>query len=203
MEEQALGPPVRKSDASEDPVSEYVLFLRGLLDHPRDVSAPAPSSPALAAAIAAQVNLARAGLVVELGPGTGAVTQALLDRGIAPENLLVIENGEYFCALLRERFAGIAIRRGDAMHFERYLPDKARLAAMVSGLPLLNFPRLIRRRLIERALDRQGRHGQFIQLSYGWLPAVVPNAKLTIEKKIVWRNFPPAHIWTYRRPEPV
>ncbi|HWC62246.1 MAG TPA: rRNA adenine N-6-methyltransferase family protein, partial [Rhizomicrobium sp.] len=156
---------------------------------------------ALAAAIAALVDLAHAGLVVELGPGTGAVTQALLDRGIAPDRLLVIENSGYFCELLAQRFAGIEIVRGDAMQFERYLPEGARLAAMVSGLPLLNFPRPARRGLIERALNRQGGRGQFVQLSYGWLPAVAPDATLTVEKKIVWRNFPPAHIWTYRRAE--
>jgi phosphatidylethanolamine/phosphatidyl-N-methylethanolamine N-methyltransferase len=91
--------------------------------------------------------------------------------------------------------------RGDAMQFEHYLPHKARIAAVVSGLPLLNFPRPARRLLIEHALDRQGGHGQFIQLSYGWLPAVAPDATLSVEKQIVWRNFPPAHIWTYRRPQ--
>jgi phosphatidylethanolamine/phosphatidyl-N-methylethanolamine N-methyltransferase len=179
-------------------MSEYALFLRGLMDRPRDVSAPTPSSPALARAIAAEIDPMRAGLVVELGPGTGVVTQALLDRGIAPERLIVIESSEYFCALLARRFAGVGIMRGDALAFEHYVPDGARIASIVSGLPLLNFPCGVRRALIERALTRQGPHGRFIQLSYGWLPAVAPGRSLAVEKKLVWRNLPPAHVWTFR-----
>ena len=83
----------RCGSEGEDQMSEYALFLRGLIDHPRNVSAPlrALQPGALAAAIAAQIDPQRAGLVVELGPGTGVVTQALLDRGIARNRLIVIE----------------------------------------------------------------------------------------------------------------
>ena len=58
----------------------YGVFLRGLISNPKGVSAPTPSSPVLAQAIAAELDLSRPGLVLELGPGTGAVTAALLMR---------------------------------------------------------------------------------------------------------------------------
>jgi phosphatidylethanolamine/phosphatidyl-N-methylethanolamine N-methyltransferase len=180
-------------------MSDYGAFLRGLLDHPRDVSAPTPSSPALAAVIAAQVDPAVEGLVVELGPGTGVVTKALLDRGVAPARLQVIENNEFFVGVLTRRFPGVSIIHGDAMHFEAYLPQNAKVAAIVSGLPLLNFATDTRRDLIERALCRQSPRGRFVQLSYGWQPAVPANGLFFISKIVVWRNFPPAHVWTYRR----
>lgn len=179
-------------------MSEYGHFLRGLLDQPLAVSAPTPSSPALAKAIAAEVDPGRDGLVVELGPGTGVVTQALLERGIGPDRLLLIENNAYFYGLLAQRFAKVRVVRGDAAAFDFYLPKGSKIGSIVSGLPMLNFPQPMRRSLIERALYRQGSGGRFIQLSYGWSPAVAPTDKLRVEKKLVWRNLPPAHIWIYR-----
>ncbi len=175
----------------------YGDFLRGLLKDPRGVSAPTPSSPALAAAMAEKVDPLRPGLVVELGAGTGVVTAALLARGIAPERLLVIEQGSYFAELLRRRFPGVAVIEGDAFVFTRYLPPASSVSAVVSGVPLLNFPLWRRRALIEQALAVQGAGGRFIQLSYGWKPPIAPGRR-ELSRSVVWRNFPPAHIWTYR-----
>jgi phosphatidylethanolamine/phosphatidyl-N-methylethanolamine N-methyltransferase len=175
----------------------YGDFLRGFLKDPRGVSAPTPSSPALATAMAEKVDPLRPGLVVELGAGTGVVTEALLARGISAERLLIIEYGAYFVDLLRERFPDAMVVQGDAFAFERYLPADARVSAVVSGVPLLNFPLWRRKTLIERALAAQDSGGRFVQLSYGWNPPVAPGRK-ELSRTVVWRNFPPAHIWTYR-----
>lgn len=178
-------------------MSAYGDFLKGAVRDPGGVSAPTPSSPALAAAIAAKVDPLKPGLVVELGAGSGAVTQALLARGIAPERLIAIEYNEYFAKLLAQRFPGVCVVQGDAFQFENYIPIGEPIAAVVSGVPLLNFPLRHRRALIERALVLQGVSGRFIQLSYGWRPPIVSVFGLTPVKDIVWRNFPPAHIWTF------
>lgn len=179
-------------------MSAYGDFFQGLLRDPGAVSAPTPSSAALAKAIAAKVDPLRAGLVVELGAGSGAVTQALLARGIAPERLIVIEFSDYFARLLAERFPGVRVVQGDAFQFETYLPLGEPIAAIVSGVPLLNFSLRRRRALIERALVLQGIGGRFVQLSYGWKPPIVSAFGVAPSKEIVWRNFPPAHIWTFR-----
>jgi len=175
----------------------YGDFLRGLLKDPRSVSAPTPSSPALATAMAEKVDPLRPGLVVELGAGTGVVTEALLARGISADRLLVIEYGAYFVDLLRKRFPDAMVIQGDAFAFERHLPADARVSAVVSGVPLLNFPLWRRKALIERALAAQDSGGRFIQLSYGWKPPIAPGRK-ELSRTVVWRNFPPAHVWTYR-----
>jgi phosphatidylethanolamine/phosphatidyl-N-methylethanolamine N-methyltransferase len=175
----------------------YGNFLRGLLKDPRGVSAPTPSSAALAAAMAGKVDPLRPGLVVELGAGTGVITEALLARGINPERLIVIEQGAYFVDLLRNRFPGVQVIQGDAFVFHRYLPPDAVVSAVVSGVPLLNFPLWRRRTLIEQALAVQDSGGRFIQLSYGWKPPMAPGRR-ELSRTLVWRNFPPAHIWTYR-----
>jgi len=175
----------------------YGAFLRGLIANPKGVSAPTPSSPVLAQAIAAQLDLARPGMVIELGPGTGAVTAALVKR-VGAARILAIEREENFIAPLRDRFASMDIRRGDALAFERFLPPDSVIAAVVSGLPLLHLPQDVRRSLLSRALAVQGPGGLFIQLSYSWRPPVKAEAGTILTKRAIWQNFPPAHVWTYR-----
>jgi len=176
---------------------EYGHFLRGLIRDPKGVSAPTPSSPALARAIAADVDLSREGLVLELGPGTGAVTQALLDRGLSPERLIAIERESSFVQVMRERFPFVKLYQGDAMRFDTFLPPDAQVAAVVSGLPLLHVPMPTRHALLRRALACQDQGGRFVQLSYSWRPPVEPGPNVAVTRKIVWRNFPPAHVWTF------
>ena len=178
-------------------MAAYGHFLRGLISDPHAVSAPTPSSPALSAAIAAKVDIARPGLVLELGPGTGVVTEALLERGVAPERLVTIEACGYFAGLLRQRLPQVTVIEGDAFAFEHYLPQGSQIAAIVSGIPLLLFPAARRRMLIERGLAVQEQGGSFIQLSYGWLPPIKPSGGMRLRRTLVWRNFPPAHVWTF------
>lgn len=175
----------------------YGAFLRGLIHSPKGVSAPTPSSPVLAEAIAAELDLTRPGLVLELGPGTGAVTAALIKR-VGAERLLAIEQETSFIAPLRTRFPRADIRCGDALNFEHFLPQGAVVAAVVSGLPLLHLPQATRHSLLARALEIQGPGGLFIQLSYSWRPPVEPGNDVTLGKRSILRNFPPAHVWTYK-----
>jgi phosphatidylethanolamine/phosphatidyl-N-methylethanolamine N-methyltransferase len=175
----------------------YGAFLRGLIANPKGVSAPTPSSPVLSDAIAAELDLSRPGLVIELGPGTGAVTAALIKRA-GSDRILAIERETSFLTPLRTRFPDVDIRFGDALNFERFLPQGAVVAAVVSGLPLLHLPQATRRSLLARSLAAQGPGGLFIQLSYSWRPPVKAGDGITLAKRAIWQNFPPAHVWTYR-----
>ncbi|HEX7726058.1 MAG TPA: rRNA adenine N-6-methyltransferase family protein, partial [Rhizomicrobium sp.] len=84
--------------------AEHLHFLKGLIARPKNVGAIAPSSPALSQAIARQVDPAVEGPVLELGPGTGVVTGALIERGIAPERITAIEYDPDFAKMVAERF---------------------------------------------------------------------------------------------------
>ena len=188
-----------KSDMPGNFLASHASFLRGLILNPADVSSPTPSSPRLARAIAAQVDISRPGLVIELGPGTGAVTEALVNRGIGEDRIIAVEKIAYFADLTAKRFPLAKIHCGNALAFEKYLAANAPVAAIVSGLPLLNFPPNMRRSLVTRALGCQGVGGCFIQLSYGWVPPVnLEDLAVNLSKAFIVRNFPPAHIWTYR-----
>lgn len=168
-------------------------FFSRFVANPSRVGAIAPSSKHLARAIAAAADLS--GNVLELGPGTGVVTAALLARGLPSERLTLIEYDTGFAAALRVRFAGVRVITGDAFAFAELIGN-AHFSAVVSGLPLLNYPRDQGRALIAAALA----HGaSFVQFSYGWSAPVLPpeGATVTLAARI-WRNLPPAAVWVYR-----
>lgn len=189
-------------------VLDEVRFLKNWFDKPLMTGAVAPSSPQLARLMASYVDPARAGLVVELGPGTGVVTQALLERGVAPERIVSIEFNEDFCSLLRQRYPRVHFVQGDAYRLPQALAgrfpvdDPHPIAAVVSSLPLFTRPLPERTRLLDDAFSRMPPNAPFIQFSYA-LVSPVPHGATRFEiERSSWvvRNLPPARVWIYRRP---
>lgn len=183
--------------------SDEMRFFRAWMEKPLVMGAVAPSGPALARAIAAQVEPERPGRIVELGPGTGSVTSAILARGIAPERLTVIEYNPEFCKLLAERFPGITVVQGDAYGMEKSLgyPPPGSLASVVSGLPLFTKPLAMRKALFDQSFRLLTTGAPLIQFSYALVPPVpVEESGLTMwTSPWVLRNVPPARVWVYRK----
>ena len=182
---------------------DHVRFLRTWLTKPALTGAVSPSSRALARAMAEEVPVGGDWPVLELGPGTGPVTAALIKRGIAPERIVAVEFNPEFCALVRERFAGLTVVEGDAYDLAMTLPPSLHgpYAAAVSSLPLLTRPAAARARLIEAVLDRLLPGGSLVQFSYGLGPPVTAVAgRFTVRRSaFVLANLPPARVWVYRR----
>lgn len=184
------------------PLSDELRFLRGVLTRPRAVGAIAPSSPHLARAIAAQIDPNIAGPVLELGPGTGVVTEAVIERGVSQERLIAIEFDSDFARLIASRYPSARVIAGDAFDLDGTLglSSANTLAAIVSGLPLLNHPPARRRNFVDRALKRLKPGAPFVQFSYGFgPPAEAPAGAVVVQAAYVWRNLPPARVWVYRR----
>jgi phosphatidylethanolamine/phosphatidyl-N-methylethanolamine N-methyltransferase len=182
-------------------LNDEVRFLSSWLQDPLRMGAISPSGPELARAMAAEVDLNIPGPIVELGPGTGALTTALLARGIAPERLVLVEYNPQFCDLLKNRWPAVTVVRGDAYRLRHTLADVAGpLAAVVSGLPLLTRPLIARVRLLETAFRLLSRGAPFIQFSYGPVAPIPPRpGRYAIgSSPRIWRNFPPARVWVYR-----
>jgi phosphatidylethanolamine/phosphatidyl-N-methylethanolamine N-methyltransferase len=182
--------------------AEHLHFLKGLIARPKNVGAIAPSSPALARAIALQVDPAIPGPVLELGPGTGVVTEALIERGLAPERITAVEYDPDFARMVAERFPGVHVVQGDAFDLERTLgsSDGEGFAAIVSGLPLLNHPVERRHALIEGALAKLKPGAPYIQFSYGTKPPIPAPAGATVKRAaLILMNLPPARVWVYRK----
>lgn len=180
------------------------LFFRHWLQHPLQAGAVSPSSHALAAAMAAQVPDGGEGIVVELGAGTGAITRALLERGVPARRLVLVENDGGLCRLLRQRYPALEVIDGDAARLGTLLRARGveRVSAVVSGLPLLAMPQPLR-----RAILRQGRAllppgAPFVQFSYGPFSPLRRCACHWHGRRVrhVLGNLPPASVWVYHRP---
>ncbi|AXS38991.1 methyltransferase domain-containing protein [Breoghania sp. L-A4] len=178
-------------------------FLRSWLESPLKTGAVSPSGPALSKRMAEFVDGWRDGPVLELGPGTGVVTKALIDRGIATERLIALEYNRDFCELLQKRYAGVRVVQGDAYNLSATLPDTVpgSLASIVSSLPLFSRPPAERRKLLLQALDLLEPGAPFIQFSYALVPPVPSEPALFTVEASNWVlvNLPPARVWTYRK----
>ena len=155
--------------AKKSSLADSARFIRQWVENPRLIGAVSPSGPALAKAMASYVDLKKEGPIIELGPGTGPVTQALLARGIAPERLVLVEYEQGFCHLLAERYPGVQIVQGDAYSLKNTLQNKLsrQPVTVVSSLPLLVRPERDRVELLHQAFELMGPDGLFIQFTYG------------------------------------
>jgi phosphatidylethanolamine/phosphatidyl-N-methylethanolamine N-methyltransferase len=188
-------------------LQDEARFIRTWLDKPLATGAISPSGPALARAMAAAVDPSGVGPVVELGPGTGPVTQALLERGIAEDRLILVEFDGDFCRLLRQRFPRATVIEGDAYRLSRTLRGHmvTPAAAIVSSLPLLTRPEAIRIELLRDAFDLMAIGAPFVQFTYGMVSPIPRQAGGFVAKVSppVWLNLPPARVWVYRESESI
>ena len=198
-------PAVRKSRKAvvKARFADEVRFLGSLLRAPRSVGAIAPTSSETAMLMASHIDLDSGLLVLELGPGTGAITTAILGTGLAPLRLYAVEYSAAFCRLLRDRFPGANFLQGDAFDLPASLGEAAPPAfdCVISGLPLLNFPKEKRAHLLQTALDLLEPGRPFVQFSYGIIPPIpLSDPSITVTKsRWIIRNVPPARVWVYRR----
>src|SRR5215211_1090866 len=151
---------------------DEVHFIRSWLEKPLSTGAVAPSSKLLARTMAAYVDPEAAGPVVELGPGTGPVTEALVAQGIDPARLVLVEFDPTFCRLLRARYPKATVVQGDAYSLKRLLAGLMQnpAAGVVSGLPLFTKPLRMRLRLLFDALDLMAPGAPFVQFTYNAVP---------------------------------
>ena len=181
---------------------DEVHFLRSWIEKPLTTGAVMPSSKALARTMAAYVDPKSKGPVVELGPGTGAVTQALVDRGIDPARLVLVEFNPTFCRMLRARYPAATVVQGDAYRLRHLLETTLRepADAIVSGLPLVTKPMRTRVRLISEAMTLLRPGAPFVQFTYAMVPPIPKglNGIRTEASPLIWLNLPPARVWTYR-----
>jgi len=177
-------------------------FLKNWLKNPLRMGAVAPSGPVLARRMASYVDPAGTGPVIELGPGTGAITAALVSRGVDPRRLVLVEYSVDFCRLLRERFPTATVVHGDAYTLNRTLAGRLNepADALVSGLPLMTRPEPIRLKLLNDALALMKPGAPFVQFTYSVTsPIPMKSSVFTAEpSERIWRNIPPARVWVYR-----
>jgi phosphatidylethanolamine/phosphatidyl-N-methylethanolamine N-methyltransferase len=183
-------------------LDDEMQFIRSWIEKPLSTGAVMPSSKALARTMASYVDPHSVGPVIELGPGTGPVTEALVNQGIDPKRLILVEFNPDFCRLLRTRYPSATVVQGDAYRLRRLLESlvKEPAAAVVSGLPLVTKPLRTRLRLISDALGLLAPGAPFIQFTYAMVPPIPKRLAgiKTESSQLIWMNLPPARVWVYR-----
>jgi phosphatidylethanolamine/phosphatidyl-N-methylethanolamine N-methyltransferase len=191
---------VRRRDA----IASGWAFFRAWLRDPKRIAAIAPSSAALATAMTASIAPSSAP-VIELGPGTGVFTAALLERGVPEHRIALVEIGDEFVRALRHRFPGATLVQHDASRLGTVQFFEGELAgAVVSGLPLLAMTPARVRRVLEDAFSRLRPEGAFFQFTYGFRCPVPSRLLERMGLKatrigIALRNLPPAAVYRIER----
>lgn len=185
-------------------LDDDVRFIRSWLEKPLATGAVMPSGKLLARTMARYVDTDIPGPVVELGPGTGPVTEALVAHGVDPARLVLVEFNPAFCRILRSRYPEATVVQGDAYSLKRLLETLLRqpAAAVVSGLPLLTKPLKTRLRLISDAFALMRPDAPFVQFTYSMTTPPIPKGLSRVETEAserIWMNLPPARVWVYRK----
>jgi phosphatidylethanolamine/phosphatidyl-N-methylethanolamine N-methyltransferase len=184
-------------------LDDEVRFLRSWIEKPLHMGAVMPSGKLLARTMARYVDPHSTAPVVELGPGTGAITSALIERGVDQKRLVLVEYNPGFCALLRERYPQATIVQGDAYALRSSLWDviSGPASAVVSGLPLVTKPMRTRLKLIRDAFAALSPGAPFIQFTYSVTPPIPKSLSgvHTQASERIWMNLPPARVWVYRK----
>jgi phosphatidylethanolamine/phosphatidyl-N-methylethanolamine N-methyltransferase len=186
-------------------LSDSLRFVATATRHPLKMGAVLPSSHDLVTAMAAQVDPDELGPVIELGSGTGAITEALIKSGIDQTRLILIESHRSFYDDLHKRFPEAQCFCDDAYDIETLAKKHSfpKASAIVSGLPLRTQSLERKRAFLESALRLLRPGAPFIQFSYGISPPIEErdiDATLTAAETI-WKNIPPARIWVYKATE--
>ncbi len=188
----------------EERLADEARFIRTWFDNPLLTGAVSPSGRFLARTMARAVDPRGTAPIVELGPGTGPITQALVRRGVDPARLVLVEFDGAFCRLLRRRFPLVQVVQGDAYDLRQSLRGVLGepAAAVVSSLPLLNKPDAQRLSLLDDAFALMAPGGSFVQFTYGAYSPVPRVEQSPFEADVsppIWFNLPPARVWIYRR----
>jgi phosphatidylethanolamine/phosphatidyl-N-methylethanolamine N-methyltransferase len=184
-------------------MQDVLLFFRSLAFNPRSVGAIAPSGASLASLITSEITPA-SGPVLELGPGTGVFTEALLSRGVRESDLTLIEYGSDFMRLLQTRFPRARVLWMDASWMASHDLFEEPLGAVVSGLPLLNFAPKKVIAILAAAFGSLRAGGAFYQFTYGMqCPISKPVLdQLGLQATCMGRvllNIPPASVYRITR----
>lgn len=178
-----------------------LMLLHELFRHPRDVGTVCPSSTLLSNRMAAPIDVAAAGFIVELGGGTGTITESLLRHGVRAERLIVIEKSPRLASYLASRFPGVSVVHGDAADVPAVLEQAKCVGVVVSGLPLRSLPKEAVGKIASGWAGALNHGGRVIQFTYApfrcsaWLDAGLQRTA----SETVWANFPPARVEVFSR----
>lgn len=184
-------------------ISDTVKFALKFFSSPRRTGSLMPSSRFLARRMVKGAMLKKDMIVVELGPGTGPVTERIIEAGIAPEQIYSIEFDEKLCACLKRRFPNINVINASAEDIAKIMADKKdKVCAVISSLPLVSLPESVAKKILNETENFLSSGGRFVQFTYklNRSPNELGFTKMKhVGKSKVFRNFPPARVDVFEK----
>jgi phosphatidylethanolamine/phosphatidyl-N-methylethanolamine N-methyltransferase len=181
------------------------LFVVEAVFRPHQIGALLPSSQHLSNAMARWLPLDTDAYALELGPGTGSVTEALLLRGLRQDRLIAIEKSPKMADLLRARYPRARIITGDAFQVDTLLkthvPEAHNISTVFCSLPLRNFRAYVADDLARKLRALLPAGGRLVQYTYR-IASGPPKAAAhfrPVVSRVVWLNFPPARVSVYQK----
>ncbi|HTC26259.1 class I SAM-dependent methyltransferase [Dyella sp.] len=188
--------------------TQQLTFFREWIKHPLQMASVLPSGQPLARMMISAMP-DQSECVIELGGGTGVITEALLDHGVSPAQLLVLEMNETMHGILRRRFPHAHVLCADARHVNELAQRTGVLApagadAILSSLGLLTMPPSLQRDILDAAFAVLRPGGVFVQYTYGLRSPLDEQVRKDLRLRservgMVWRNLPPAQVYVYSR----
>jgi phosphatidylethanolamine/phosphatidyl-N-methylethanolamine N-methyltransferase len=183
-----------------------MFFLRKYLQSPMGIGAVVPSSQKLALQMVKMLGAKPDEVVVELGPGTGIFTQALLTSGVRPQNLILVEFDLEFVEYLRHAFPLVRVLQGDASQLRALLNrvDDRPVYRVLSGIPLRSMKPAIRAAIAQAISEVLQPGGVLVQFSYFNASPIVRSVADKVgligqKAGMIMANMPPAFVWKYVR----
>jgi len=185
-------------------LSDFGLFFSKFMAKGRQISSAVPSSPAMVARILDRVDFSRPGTIVELGAGTGPVTEQIMEVLRPHHRFIAVENDPDFCNILRRRFPNLTLLQSDATKIAEPLEHLGvnRVEYVLSGLPTPALPRKSLIKLIRWLEKSLSPTGVFIQITV--VPFVYQRfyRRLfdSVDFRMVWLNIPPGGVYYCSKP---
>ena len=182
--------------------TDAFLFFRAWIRKPLRVASVVPSGRPPGRLITQELDR-NCGSIIELGPGTGVFTRAIIASGVAEQDIVLVEMDGEFAGMLSRRFPQATLFETDAAQLGNIDIDEP-VGAVVSGLPLLSMPTTQVEAILSGAFEHLVRDGSFFQFTYA-LRCPVPQKTLRLlglEAKLIGRallNFPPASVYRISR----
>lgn len=188
-----------KSEKNKRP-RDTALFFRRWLSNPLQMGSIIPSSPKLGALIAKQIDKRSSSFILELGAGTGAITKSLINSGISPGRIAVVEIVPEMADHLRAKFPQTKVLQADAFNLPvQLLKNTApEIGTVICGIPLVLLSEARQRQFIQQVEEVAPGRG-FLLYTY-CITSPLPYHSLGLEaRRLAWTplNFPPASIWHY------
>lgn len=177
-----------------------ITFIKAWIKNPRAMGSITPSSTYLAAYITAQIHQTKEGKILELGPGTGAITQAILKSRIDSENIILLERDTQLAQKLKTQFPAIQVINDDASKLSEIFSEQdPKIDTIISSLPIVLLDKATRDAIFSQIPKILSKNGRLIQFTYNLKQnnKLLPSNYKLLHSKLIWRNLPPARVYVF------